>query len=98
MYLVTCSRPDLGFVVLFLSWFSSYPLLCHHTTMKSVFRYLARTHTTSLVYTHHSSMDIPLLITGYSDADYASCRDTRRSISGYIFLLNGCAISWLSKK
>jgi len=98
MYLVTCTRPDLGFFVSFLSRFSSHPLLCHHTALKRVFRYLAGTRTTSLVYTRRSSMDIPLLITGYSDVDYASCRDTRRSVSGYVFLLNGCAISWLSKK
>ena len=98
IYLVTCTCPDLGFVVSFLSRFSSHPLLCHHTAVKRVFRYLAGTRTTSLIYTCCSSMDIPLLITVYSDADYASCRDTRRSISGYVFLLNGCAISWLSKK
>jgi len=98
MYLVTCTRPNLGFVMVFLSRFSSHPLLCHHTAMKSVFHYLAGTRTTSLVYTRRSSMDIPLLITDYSDADYASCRDPRRSVSGYVFLLNGCAISWLSKK
>jgi len=77
MYLVTCTRPDLGFVVSFLSRFSPHPLLCHHTAVKRVFRYLAGTHSTSLVYTCHSSIDIPLLITGYSDADYASCCDTR---------------------
>ena len=43
-------------------------------------------------------MDIPLLIAGSSDTDYASYRDTCYSVSGYVFLLNGCAISWLSKK
>jgi len=98
MYLVTCTHLDLGFVVSFLSRFSAYPLLCYHTAVKQVFRYLAGTRSTSLVYTRHSSMDIPLLITGYSDADYASCRDTRRSVSGHVFLLNGYAISCLSKK
>jgi len=91
MYLVTCTRPDLGFVVSFLSRFSSDSLFCHHTAVKRVFRYLAGTRTTSLVCTRHSSMDIPLLITGYSDANYASCRDTHRSVSGYVFLLNSCA-------
>jgi len=98
IYLVTCTHPDLHFVVSFLSRFSSHPLLCHHTAVKRVFRYFAGTRATSLVYARCSSMDIPLLITGYSDADYASCCDNCRSISGYVFLLNGCAISWLSKK
>ena len=95
IYLVTCTRPDLGCVVSFLSWFASYPLLCHHTAIKRVFNYLAGTRTTSLVYIHYQSINIPLLISGYSDADYASCRDTHRSISNYLFLLNSCTISWL---
>ena len=37
-------------------------------------------------------------IVAFSDSDSASCRDTRRSVSGYAFMLHGCAISWLSKK
>jgi len=98
IYLVTCTCLDLGFVVSFLSGFSSHSLLCHHTAAKRVFRYLAGTRTTSLVYTRRSSVNIPLLITSYFDANYTSCHDTRHSVSGYIFLLNSCSISWLSKK
>ena len=39
-----------------------------------------------------------LKIVGYSDADLAGCKDTRRSMSGYIFILAGGAISWRSLK
>jgi len=49
MYLVTCTCPDLSFVLSFLSQFSSHPLLCHHTAVKRVFHYLAGTRTTSFV-------------------------------------------------
>ena len=35
---------------------------------------------------------------GYSDADWASDRDERKSTTGYAFLLSGAAISWCSKK
>ena len=37
-------------------------------------------------------------IVGYSDADWAGCKDTRRYTSGYIFTLAGGAISWRSLK
>ena len=37
-------------------------------------------------------------IVGYSDADWAGFKDTRRSMSGYIFTLAGGAISWRSLK
>ena len=39
-----------------------------------------------------------LEIIGYSDSDYASCRDTRKSTNGYLYLLAGGAISWKSAK
>ncbi|KAL1200824.1 Retrovirus-related Pol polyprotein from transposon TNT 1-94 [Cardamine amara subsp. amara] len=39
-----------------------------------------------------------LHLTGYSDADWASDLDERRSTSGYTFLLSDGAITWSSKK
>jgi len=35
---------------------------------------------------------------GWVDADYAGCQDTRRSHTGYVFMLNGSVISWRSKR
>ena len=35
-----------------------------------------------------------LKVIGYSDSDFAGCVDSRRSTSGYIFMLTGGAISW----
>jgi len=97
MYLVTCTRPDLAFSVSFLSRFSSHPLKCHYTAVKRVFRYIAGTRFLSLKY-HQSLVSVPLELYGFSDADYASCRDTRRSVTRYVFLLDSCTISWFSKK
>ena len=38
------------------------------------------------------------ILHGFSDADWAGNKDTRRSTSGYCFLLAGRVISWSSKK
>ena len=43
-------------------------------------------------------MDVELYITGYTDASFQTDQDDLRSQSGYIFLLNGGAISWKSSK
>ena len=37
-------------------------------------------------------------VIGYSDSDFAGCVDSRRSTSGYIFMMAGGAISWRSVK
>ncbi|KAL6327282.1 hypothetical protein AAG906_017839 [Vitis piasezkii] len=41
---------------------------------------------------------IHLEIVGYLDSDFAGCLDSRRSTSGYIFMLVGGAVSWKSVK
>ena len=35
---------------------------------------------------------------GYTDADWASDQETRRSLGAYVFLLYGGAVSWSSKR
>ena len=81
MYLVTCTRPDLAIYLSHLSGFSSHPLARHHTAVKRVFRYHAGTHSMSLKY-KPSPTSVRLSIVAFSDSDYASWRDTRRSVSG----------------
>ena len=39
-----------------------------------------------------------LEVIGYSDSDFAGCVDSRRSTSGYIFMLASGAVSWRSVK
>ena len=35
-----------------------------------------------------------MVLQGYVDADYAGDLDQRRSITGYVFAVAGCTISW----
>lgn len=35
---------------------------------------------------------------GYSDSDYAMDKTDRTSILGYVFMLGGAPVSWMSKK
>ena len=57
-------------------------------------RYLQRTKDYMLTYRKSDQLEI----IGYSDSDFAGCRDSMKSTSGYIYLLVGGAISWKSVK
>ena len=45
-----------------------------------------------------STSERGIRLLGYCDADYAGDLDTRRSTTGYVFILNGGAICWSSKR
>ena len=57
-------------------------------------RYLQGIKDFKLTYRHSD----PLEVVGYSDSDFTGCTDTRKSTSGYIFLLAKGVISWRSIK
>ena len=44
------------------------------------------------------SRNADLSPTAFVDADYGGCRDTRRSTSGYVFMMSGGAVTWSSKR
>lgn len=61
---------------------------------KKVLRYLQRTKNFMLVY----GRDDYLELVGFTDSDLAGDMDERKSTGGYIFKLNGGAVSWKSAK
>ena len=94
MYLMMCTRPDIASAVQFVSRFSSNPAPQHWEAVKQIFRYIRKTMSLQLTFKKQGVVNL----TCFSDSDWESCEDTRRSNSGYIFLLGGAAVSWCSRK
>nr|GEU54531.1 hypothetical protein [Tanacetum cinerariifolium] len=70
------------------------PIEKHLKEVKKIFRYLWGTVNTGLWYTEDSGIEL----TGFSDADYAGCKDTFKSTSGGAQFLGEKLVSWSSKK
>ena len=68
----------------------------HMTAAIRVLRYLSGTKFLGITYTR--DLSDPNRLLAFADADWASCTETRRSISGFICLLNGGAIQWRSRQ
>ena len=92
MYLAVGSQPDIAFVVSTLAQFTENPGLPHWEALKRVYRYLIGTKSWSLTYDTQTKS-----LVGYADADGAS-QEHRHAITGYVFLIDGGAISWSSRK
>ncbi|KAL0559330.1 hypothetical protein IC582_003938 [Cucumis melo] len=68
-------------------------MYAHWTVVKNILKYLRRTRDYMLVY---GSKD--LILTGYTDSDFQTDRDSRKSTSSSVFTLNGGAVVWRSIK
>ena len=94
MYLSINTRPDISYAVSSLARFSSKPTKEHWTALKRLLRYLRGTVGHGILYKQEGSKEC----IGFSDADWAGDVNDRKSTSGYVFMLNGGAVSWSSKK
>ena len=93
IYSMLCTRPDICHAVGLVSRYQSNPGPDHWTAVKCILKYLRRTRDYMLIY--GSDELIPV---GYTDSDFMSDKDSRKSTSGYVFMLGGGAISWRSIK
>lgn len=95
MHAIVNFRPDLAYFVTSLAQYLSNPEEAHQQALKRTLRYIKGTLSLGIKY---QSIPDGGILHGFSDADWAGDKDTRRSTSGYCFLLAGGVISWGSKK
>jgi hypothetical protein len=95
MYAMVGTRPDIAYAVSVLGKYTNNPTSKHLQIAKKLVAYL---HTTESFYMTYPIVDGPLELVGYSDSDWGADKENRRSVGGYVFLLNGTPISWRSKK
>ena len=89
MYAMLCTRPDVSLAISMVGRFQD-PGMEHWTAVKNILKYLKRTKDMFLVY----GGDQELVVKGYVDASFDTNPDDSKSQTGYIFIVNGGAVSW----
>ena len=87
MYAMTYTRSDVAYSLGVVSRYQSDLGENHWKVVKAILRYLRNSKDQWLVY---GESDLKLM--GFTDSSFQSDYDDSRSVSGYIFILNGGAI------
>ncbi|XP_060190910.1 secreted RxLR effector protein 161-like [Lycium barbarum] len=91
---LNASRPDIMFSICRCARFQAAPKESHLTALKRIIRYLHGTTNYGLWYPNSNNFTLEV----FSDADFASDKEDRKSTSGTCQLLGKSLISWNSKK
>ncbi len=92
LYASHCTRPDVSFAVMQLARHVNDPSVAHMRAARRVLSYLHTTKRRGL--TWHAGG--PSRVVGYSDASWNS-EEGAKSVSSFVFMLRGAAISYSSK-
>lgn len=94
IYLAVTTRADISFAVSYLSRFQSQPTEEAWSHLKRILRYLKKTSDLKLLYSTVSTK----ILEAYSDSDWASDINTRKSTSGLVIKVFGNLVQWGSRK
>ncbi|XP_061359687.1 uncharacterized mitochondrial protein AtMg00810-like [Gastrolobium bilobum] len=91
---LTNTRPDISFAVQQLSQFVAHPMKPHFDAAMRVLKYLKGSPGKGIFFPSQNSLNL----SGFADADWATCPDTRKSTTGFCVFIGSSLISWKSKK
>uniref|UniRef100_A0A3Q7HBM3 Reverse transcriptase Ty1/copia-type domain-containing protein n=1 Tax=Solanum lycopersicum TaxID=4081 RepID=A0A3Q7HBM3_SOLLC len=94
MLYLTLTRPDISYAVQTLSQFLQQPKQSHWDAAVRVMKYIKREPALGILLSNKVSN----LLTLFCDSDWASCPNTRRSVSGFVIKHGNSLVSWKSKK
>lgn len=90
----THTRPDLSYNVQCLSHYLQHPRVPHFQALMHTLRYVGSTAGQGIILKASGQLSLK----AYSDSDWGACPDSRRSITGYVMLVDNSPVSWKSKK
>lgn len=91
MYSMVSTRPYIAYGLGLISRFMRKPGREHWQAVNLMLRYLKRT--TKLILVYSGATKLTCEVTGYCDSDYAAYLDKMRSLSGYVFIVEGNVVS-----
>ena len=101
LYLQGHTRPDISFAVNQCARYTFSPRRSHEEAMKHIGRYLKSTRDKGIIMTPTEKLQLDCFV----DADFAGLWNYEKDIdptsvksrSGFLFMLGGCPISWVSR-
>lgn len=91
---LTATRPDIMQVIGMVGRFQLAPKQSHLLVVEGIIRYLKGTPEFGLSYPKITT----LIVTTYTDADWAGSVDDRKSTNKNALFMGDCLVSWLNKK
>ena len=103
-WLAITNRPDLAFAISQLARFLATPTATHTAALVHVLKYIVMTRHHSLCYRRHAVINPAIRtaetstfvttnqLVGFCDADFANDVETRKSHTGFAFLINHAAV------
>ena len=105
LWIVRCTRPDLYFAVAYTSQFNTAYSKHHYDILLRILVFMHSTVDKKLVlhsnirFPSHSDPTLGILpIQVYTDSDWASCKQNRKSVSGSVVMMCGSPVCWHSKR
>jgi hypothetical protein len=94
LYLALGTRPDIAFAVICMSQFCANPSEDHIAKALYIVRYVNSTLQAKIVYKGAAQQGL----LAFADADWAGDKISRKSVTGYVVMLAGGAVTWTSRK
>jgi len=91
---LTLTRPDISFSINKACQFLHEPTTVHFSMVKRILRYISGTIHLGLRIRKSRTM----IVSAFSDADWAGCVDDRRSTGGFAVFLGDNLVSWTARK
>lgn len=96
LFLAMTTRPDIAYSVCIVSQYADKPMKIHWNAIKRILKYLKGTRDYGIIFNINNNNCFKL--EAYSDADFAGDRISRKSMTGFIIMLNSVPIAWGSTK